>query len=94
MGSKYKDEIIKRINIIDEDKALDQAALKIAEAFEKGNKTYTFGTGHSHMLGEELYSRAGGWNYIIPMLLDELTLSSHPFKSTYIERVAGFSEVL
>lgn len=94
MNTQYRDEIVKRINIIDEDKAIDQAAFKIAEAYENGKKTYTFGTGHSHMLGEELYSRAGGWDYIVPMLLDELTLSSHPFKSTYIERVPGFSDVL
>ena len=29
------------------------------------------------MLGEELYARVGGWNYIVPILSSELTLSNH-----------------
>jgi len=46
------------------------------------------------MLGEELYARAGGWDYIIPILSSELTISDHPLKSTYIERIASYADVL
>ena len=94
MLKKYKEIIFEKINTIADDENILEAAKLISNAYKNGNNTFTFGTGHSHMLGEELYARAGGWNYIKPILQDELTLSSHPFKSTLIERVEGYSEVL
>ena len=43
---------------------------------------------------EELYGRAGGLAFIIPMLTSELTLVEHPTKSTYIERLPGYAGIL
>ena len=93
-NKNYLETAIKTLNGIHADNKYLEAGELIADAYENKKKVYTFGTGHSHMLGEELYARAGGWDYITPMLLDEITLSSHPFKSTLIERVEGFADVI
>ena len=39
--------------------AISRAAGEIAVRLEKGGLFYVFGTGHSHMLAEEVYRRAG-----------------------------------
>lgn len=43
-----------------EDKAIEQAAQTIATTIEQGGRTYLFGTGHSHMIAEEvLFEQVG-----------------------------------
>ncbi|MGL5540559.1 MAG: SIS domain-containing protein, partial [Erysipelotrichaceae bacterium] len=59
-----------------------------------GGRIYTFGTGHSHMLGQEIYARAGGYAAITPICEVELTTLTHPFKSTLIERTTQYLEVI
>lgn len=55
---------------------------------------YTFGTGHSHMIGQDLYARAGGYAKIYPIDEIELSLATHPTKSTQIERMSEYADVL
>lgn len=73
---------------------INEAARITAEAFSKGNKVFATGSGHSHTLSEELYGRAGGLAFIIPILTSELTLVEHPTKSTFIERLPGYAPIL
>lgn len=93
-NKKYVNTIIKALQKISDDVNIKRASELIADAYENKNKVYTFGSGHSHMIGEELYARAGGWNYIIPVIQGELTLTAHPFKSTYIERMDQYADLL
>ena len=46
------------------------------------------------MLGQDIYARAGGFAKIKPIVEIELTLATHPTKSTQIERLAGYADVL
>jgi uncharacterized phosphosugar-binding protein len=55
---------------------------------------YVFGTGHSHILAEELFYRAGGLTRIYPILEEGLMLHNGAIKSTDMERVSGLAEVL
>jgi uncharacterized phosphosugar-binding protein len=72
-----------------------KAAAKItAEAFSDGKKVFVTGSGHSHTFSEELYGRAGGLAFTIPILTSELTLVEHPTKSTFIERLPGYAAIL
>jgi uncharacterized phosphosugar-binding protein len=71
-----------------------RAASAIVDALEKGHEFYAIGTGHSHMVGEEIYGRAGGiacMKLIAPL---ELTLGEHPLKSTKIERIPDYAHVI
>lgn len=70
-----------------------EVADRVVEAHRQGKRFLLFGTGHSHMVVEEFYARAGGLAFVTPMLQNELTLTDHPFKSTQIERTLGMAAV-
>lgn len=72
---------------------LDQSATLIVKAYQEHKRFLVFGSGHSHMIAEELYARAGGLAYVTPILQSELTLTDHPMKSTLIERTEGMAAV-
>lgn len=58
--------------------------------------TYLFvsGSGHSHTVCEEFYGRAGGLAFTVPILTNELTMTEHPTKSSYIEKLSGYAAIL
>lgn len=53
---------------------IDLLSKKFAECIEEDHIIHTFGTGHSHMIGIELFARAGGLGNI-NALLDPDTLT-------------------
>ena len=73
---------------------IEKAAELVAESCRKGGRFYVFGTGHSHMIAEELYLRAGGLALVHGILPPELMLHEMPNKSTWLERVEGYSRAL
>ena len=73
---------------------IQKAAEIVAQSCINGGKLYIFGTGHSHMIAEELYLRAGGLALVHAILPPELMLHEMPTKSTLIERLEGYAEVL
>lgn len=93
---RYYEEVSKRLQMIgDEDGELIEAAADLLFDCEvKGGTIYAFGTGHSHMIAQDLYGRAGGYAKVIPIVQVELTLLTHPTKSTIIERIPEYADVL
>ena len=73
---------------------IQTAADFVTESCKQGGKFYVFGSGHSHMIAEELYLRAGGLCLVHGILPPELMLHEMPNKSTYLERVEGYSQAL
>ena len=73
---------------------IQAAAELVTESCARGGKFYVFGSGHSHMNAEELYLRAGGLALVHAILPPELMLHEMPNKSTYLERVEGYSQAL
>lgn len=65
-----------------------------AEAIKNERMIYLFGTGHSHMICEEPFYRAGGLVPIYPILEPSLMLHEGAYKSTLIERAEGIGKVL
>jgi len=86
-------ELIEQIKTTQTDN-IKEAAQLIAEAFMSDHKFFVSGSGHSHTVAEELYARAGGLAFVFPILVDELTLTSHPTKSTKLERLEGYAAIL
>lgn len=74
--------------------AVKQAAGVIYGALKAGHRFFVTGTGHSHMLAEEFYTRAGGLASVIPILPTEFLLHEHPLKSTVVERLAAYAPVV
>lgn len=74
--------------------ALETVAAAVADRMERGGILYVVGSGHSHMVGEEFYARAGGLACIRLIAPMELTLGEHPMKSTMVERSADYAHVI
>jgi uncharacterized phosphosugar-binding protein len=71
--------------------AIGQAADIIARSVAGGGVVYTFGTGHSHELAEEVAYRAGGIVPVSAILEPSLTGSTEVSKSEFLERLEGFA---
>jgi uncharacterized phosphosugar-binding protein len=74
--------------------AIDAAADLVADAIAGGGALHAFGTGHSHMLAEELSYRAGGLVGVRPILFEGLMLHASADMSTSLERLPGLAEAL
>lgn len=74
--------------------AMEAVAAAVADRMEAGGILYVVGSGHSHMVGEEFYARAGGLACIRLIAPMELTLGEHPMKSTMVERSADYAHVI
>jgi uncharacterized phosphosugar-binding protein len=73
---------------------IDAAATLIADAMASGATVHVFGSGHSHMLAEELYYRAGGFVRVRPILFEGLMLHGSAPLSTALERLPGLATAL
>ena len=74
--------------------AITKAASEIAGRLAKGGILYVFGTGHSHVLAEEIYMRAGGLIQAKAIMPHELTVDLDMEKSTLMERTDGLAEIV
>jgi uncharacterized phosphosugar-binding protein len=70
------------------------AAELVGTAVAAGRTVHAFGTGHGHMLAEELFYRAGGLVRVRPILFDGLMLHSSAPLSTALERLPGLAKAL
>lgn len=75
-------------------KAISRAADAIAQAVIADHLLFAFGTGHSHMIAEELFARAGGMAAVYPILEPALMLHEGARKSSRLERLTGLADVL
>jgi len=74
--------------------SIRSAAELVADAIAAGHQVHVFGTGHSHVLAEELYYRAGGLVDVRPILFEGLMLHASAPLSTSLERLPGLAEAL
>lgn len=65
-----------------------------ANALTNGKMIHTFGTGHSHLLAEEIFYRAGGLAAIYPILDERLMLHKEVVKGSQNERLPGLAQEL
>lgn len=73
---------------------IEKAARAVADTLKNGGRIHAFGTGHSHMLAEEIFYRAGGLVNVNPILESSLMLHESAAKSTELERLEGYGEIL
>src|SRR5436309_9531888 len=66
-------------------------AHRMADVILGGGRIFTFGTGHSHMLAEEGYARAGGLMSVGPIFDTALTLHGSIALSVKVERTPGLA---
>lgn len=73
---------------------IQKAAEIITEAVANGGMVYVFGTGHSHLIAEEAFARAGGLACFGAILDPSLMLHTGAFKSGMLERLSGYASIL
>lgn len=78
----------------EEKENIEKAANKIAQGVQNGGVVHIFGCGHSHMLAEELFYRAGGLAAINPILIEDLMLHKGAVRSSNLEKSNHLAEKL
>jgi len=71
--------------------ALEAGAEALAQCLGQGGVLHTFGTGHGHMLAEELFYRAGCLVAVNAILDPALMLHVSALSSTHLERLPGYA---
>ena len=96
MLNSYFKQAQERLELVEknEEQAMLAAAEKVAAAIQAGGIIQLFGCGHSHILTEEVFYRAGGLVPIKPILVEPLMLHEGAVQSSQLERqndyAAGF----
>src|SRR5438874_6878148 len=70
---------------------LANVAAKMADVILANGRIFVFGTGHSHMLAEEGYARAGGLLSVVPIFYTALILHESIPLSAKVERTQGLA---
>lgn len=74
--------------------SIDAAAAIVTDALATGGTLHAFGSGHSHMLAEELFYRAGGLVRVRPILFEGVMLHASAPLSTALERLPGLAAAI
>lgn len=72
---------------------IETAATWMADTIAGGGIVHLFGSGHSHMVAEEVFHRAGSLMPFNPMLDPNLTLFGM-VNATLLERTSGYGDVI
>ena len=96
MTHKVFDTIREILNKVEESQleSICAAGKILADCTERGGIIHVFGTGHSHMLAEELFFRAGGLANVNAMLDSAVMLHESAQTSTDIERLEGYARII
>jgi len=97
MGSwEYWSEVRARLDAIEKDiEVIKKAADALYEAIKSGGRIFVFGCGHSVILAEEVFYRAGGLVFWNPIHAPGLTMDVRPMTYTSsIERLEGYGQVI
>jgi uncharacterized phosphosugar-binding protein len=73
--------------------AIHTAAGWIADTISQGGLLFITGSGHSHMLAEEVFYRAGGLIAVNPILDPALMLHESALRSSVLERLEGLADI-
>ncbi|MFM8880025.1 MAG: SIS domain-containing protein, partial [Verrucomicrobiota bacterium] len=66
--------------------AITTAGEWLADSLARQGFLYAFGTGHSHMVAEEIFYRAGHLARAVPILEETLMMHLNAIEATYLER--------
>lgn len=69
-------------------------AQKVADNIKADKIIHTFGTGHSHLIGLELFGRAGGLGNINAILDPDVLTSNGAQRSCALEKLPGLADII
>ena len=95
---KYSSSYASKINLIlkkiikEESKKIYKCAKIITKSYKKGGQLYIFGTGHSKLIAEDSFHRAGGFAAACPIRDDNINFSKGATKATKLERTPSIAK--
>ena len=91
---QYADHIAAAITAIRETQRekIIRAAQMVKAVLVRDGLIYVFGCGHSHILAEETFYRAGGLAAVSPIFYEPLMLHESASESSYLEKQEGLAE--
>ena len=89
----YSEQVLPHLNdLIPRNQAvLDQVVQRLVSDVQVGKSLFIFGSGHSAIFPMELYHRAGGASFIVPVIGDCLLPTAGPPLVRVLERTVGVS---
>jgi uncharacterized phosphosugar-binding protein len=93
---RYLEEIVtleERV-VTSQAEVLDRVAVQMVETLKDDRRIFVFGTGHSHLIAEEAFYRAGGLAAAVPIFAPPLMLHEGAAFSSLLERQEGLAEPL
>src|SRR5215204_463146 len=91
---RYFDRLSELMAVLrDEGPNIEAAAKMMAECITAGGVVHVFGSGHSHMMAEEVFYRAGGL-FAFNAMLDINLTSFGTLKAGMVERAEGYAPVV
>lgn len=93
LSERYIEQVEKVVRFIRDTQmeAIKKAALMMADSIADRHPIHVTGTGHSHILAEEMSSRAGGLRVMSPVLDMGYMVYGGARKSSRLERLPGFA---
>ena len=90
--NKIKD-LVDEVEETQYDKIVEAADI-LAQKIEEDQLLHIFGTGHSHMIAEEMFVRAGGLASVNALLDENVILTAGARKSSKLEKLDGLAEII
>lgn len=92
--TRYLDRLQELIDSLrEEGPRIEEAARIIADCIQAGGIVHVFGSGHSHMMAEEVFHRAGGL-FAFNAMLDVNLTSFGTLNAGMVERTEGYAKVV
>lgn len=94
MLDAYFEKIQEKLRLVMqiEQEGMEKVATKVAETIMSNGIIQLFGCGHSHILTEEVFYRAGGLAPIKPIFVESLMLHVDAVRSSQLERQNHYAE--
>jgi uncharacterized phosphosugar-binding protein len=94
MISSYFEKIHEKLHVVQTNEGAKMAELaqRISSCIQQDGIIQLFGCGHSHILSEEVFYRAGGLVPINPILIEPLMLHEGAVRSSQLEKASGYAE--
>jgi uncharacterized phosphosugar-binding protein len=82
-------------HVVEDQRAnLLEVARRMAETIQRDQRIFLFGTGHSHLIAEEGFYRAGGLANVVPILTEHVMLHHLPSLGSRLERTPGLADMI
>ncbi len=93
---KYYEKITSLIETVEatEYDTIVEVAKIFAQKVKEDKIIHFFGTGHSHMIGIEMFVRAGGLSNINAMLDETITTAAGAQKGSHMEKIDGLADII